>query len=485
GNTAFTNPANAYDGNAATFANAAVVADTIDTADVLWKTWTSPTFTYENLTLRITSQVLLSNNSFPDMSATLEYSTDSGSTFKTVYQIFTARVQQTDEIVLQAGMDLSKLRVRATIANLSVDGGPADILTLRVYEIDTLGTLDTVGTLALVNKQADVCVVSPADAQETAVRLYRRGGTLPNNWNRVGHFPTSTLVQGGCSAGSLEIVDNIADVDLGSTIELDNDVPITSVETTAQPLPLIWGPFDERVLGCGDPNRPESVYFSKRGDAGAWPPQNHIEVSSPGDPMQNGVVYNARTFVFSRERMYELVPNIQTGVTFTPFPTPCGRGIIAPFGLTVSDAIYFVAKDGVFMTTGGPERSLVDNDIQPLFPTQSGPGRDVNGYEAIDFTSLDDIELEWHNDELYFTYKGATSGNRQTLIYDLIRRRWRAATWTPEIVTAHSEVSTVSSLLVGSSTGILYNASGNDDSGTAITASLRTGSHDQGQPLNT
>jgi len=137
------------------------------------------------------------------------------------------------------------------------------------------------------------------------------------------------------------------------------------------------------------------------------------------------------------------------------------------------------------MTTGGPEQSLVDNDIQPLFPTQSGPGRDVNGYEAIDFTSLDDIELKWHNDELYFTYKGATTGTRQTLIYDLIRRRWRAATWTPEIVTAHSEVSTVSSLLVGSSTGILYTANGNDDNGTAIAASLRTGSHDQGQPLNT
>ena len=485
GNTAFTNPANAYDGNAATFAFAQVVADTIETADVLWTTWGAATLTYDNLTLRLDSEVLLGNLPFPDMSARLEYSTDGGSTFRTVYLVTTARARQTDEITLQANMDLSKLRVRATVANTAVAGGVTDTMTLRVHEIDTLGTIDSAGTLALVNKQADVCVESPTDAQETAIRLYRRGGTLPNNWNRVGHFPTSTLVQGGCGAGFLEIVDNIADVDLGSTIELDNDVPITSVETTGQPLPLIWGPFDERVLGCGDPNRPESVYFSKRGDAGAWPPQNHIEVSSPGDPMQNGVVYNTRTFAFSRERMYELVPNIVSGVTFQPFPTPCGRGLIAPFGLAVSDAIYFVAKDGVFMTTGGPEQSLVDNDIQPLFPTQSGPGRDVNGYEAIDFTALDDIELEWHNDELYFTYKGATSGDRQTLIYDLIRRRWRAATWTPEIVTAHSEVSTVSSLLLGSSTGILYSASGNDDNGTAITASLRTGSHDQGQPLNT
>ncbi|KKL18638.1 hypothetical protein LCGC14_2473510, partial [marine sediment metagenome] len=222
GNTAFTNPANAYDANAATFAFAQVVADTIDTADVLWTTWGAATITYNNLTLRLDSQVLLGNLPFPDMSATLEYSTDSGLTFKTVYSVVTARARQTDEIILQPNMDLSKLRVRATVANISVDGGVTDTMTLRVHEIDTLGTIDTAGTLALVNKQADVCVESPTDAQETAIRLYRRGGTLPNNWNRVGHFPTSTLVQGGCGAGFLEIVDNIADVDLGSTLELDN-----------------------------------------------------------------------------------------------------------------------------------------------------------------------------------------------------------------------------------------------------------------------
>ena len=39
-----------------------------------------------------------------------------------------------------------------------------------------------------------------------------------------------------------------------------------------QPLSFIWGPvgLDARVLGCGDPARPESVYFSKPGNADAW-----------------------------------------------------------------------------------------------------------------------------------------------------------------------------------------------------------------------
>ncbi|KKK74754.1 hypothetical protein LCGC14_2880590, partial [marine sediment metagenome] len=142
------------------------------------------------------------------------------------------------------------------------------------------------------------------------------------------------------------LVDNVADTDLGSTLELDNDVPVSSVEVLERPLPRVWGPFDERVLACGDPDRPESVYFSKRGQADQWPPQNHIETGDPGEAMVNGLVYNTRSFAFSKERLFELVPNIVSGVTFKPFPTPCGRGLIAPFGLVVSDAIYFVAKDG-------------------------------------------------------------------------------------------------------------------------------------------
>lgn len=486
GDSSFASPGNAFDDNTGTSSDGNRTADPAGTTSCLWRTWAAPALTYGTLQLKIDSEIVVNSGSVGTILVFVEYSIDGGSSWKTVYVAAnSARSRRTDVVNLAASMDVvNDLQVRARMLGTVKSGSDLDI-DLKVYEIFTLGDDGTTATLALVSKRADVCVSPPTDTQQTAIRLYRRGGSLPNTWNRVGTFPVSTLVIGGCGAGLLEIEDNIADTNLGSSIELDNDEPVSSVATSNQPLPRIWGQSDERVLGCGDPNRPESVYFSKRGNADAWPPQNHVEVSTPGDPMQNGVVYNNRTFAFSHERMFELVPNIQAGVTFTPFPTPCGRGLIAPFGLAVSRAIYFVAKDGVFMTTGGPEQSLVDNDIQPLFPTQSGPGRDVGGYEAIDFTELDSITLEWHNDELYFTYKGVTSGDRQTLIYDLIRRRWRAATWSPEIVTVYSEGATVSSLLAGGATGLYYNANGNDDQGTAITASLRTGSHDQGQPLNT
>ena len=484
GGNAYSNPDNAHDDDPDTFADG--VADTAShpqTASIRWKTWGAATATYSSLVLKIDSEVLLTGTT-GGVTCLLEYSTDGGSSWNTIYFVGVARARTTDEVSLSAGTDLSQLRVRARVATFSTGD---QVMTHQVREIFTFGIFDTAAaTLLLLSggKVADVCVVAPTDAQETAIRLYRRGGSRPSNHFFVGEFPTSTLVQGSCSAGSLLIEDDIPDSGLGDSVELDNDQPVNSVEVANVSLSRIWGPFDERVLGCGDPNRPESVYFSKRGNADAWPPQNHIEVGPPGNPIQNGVVYNTRTFAFSTERIYELVANITGGTTLISFQTPSGRGAISPWGITVAESIYFVSKDGVYRTKGGPEESIVRDSIQPLFPTQEGPGRDVNGLEAVDMTLTDDIRLKYHNGELWFTYKGATSGDRQTLIYDITRQRWRAATYNPEAVTFFSEESTTSSLLVGGTDGILYSTGGARDDATNITSSFRTGSHDQGIPLN-
>jgi len=125
--------------------------------------------------------------------------------------------------------------------------------------------------------------------------------------------------------------------------------------------------------------------------------------------------------------------------------------------------MYFVAKDGIYMSTGGQEQSIVENDIKPIFPTYDGPGQDVEGYEAVDMTKMDNIKLEWHNDELWFLYTGLTTGIRQTLIYDTLKKRWRAAHYTCALSTVYSEPATVSSLLLGTTAGGLYLSLGEFD----------------------
>lgn len=264
------------------------------------------------------------------------------------------------------------------------------------------------------------------------------------------------------------LTDNVDDTTLSTSpiMELDNDAPVTSVSVIGQPLSQVWGPvgLEARMLGCGDPGRPEAVYFSKPGNADAWPPQNWISVSDPGSAMIAGCVFNTQNYAFSRERCYQLIEGYVPGITFTPFQTPSAHGLFCPTGLTVGPQMFFVAKDGIYASSGGVETSLVENDIKPLFPTYDKPeGEDVNGYEAVDMTLPDNIHLQYHNDELYFAYTGATTATRQMLVYDLLKKRWRAVHYAAGASAIYSEPNTTSTLLVGSDGGGLYSAAGTVD----------------------
>ena len=286
--------------------------------------------------------------------------------------------------VIPSSVSLVNIIVKASnkvITTVGISGGEADVTSvLNLSGISlAIGIESAVVATPLVNQSANVCVTPSPYPQHTFINLYRRGGSLPDAWRLVGQFQVSTLVQGSCGVGTLLINDNVSDTTLSGSVimELDNDQPVTSVNTLNQPLKFIWGPVgtDARVLGCGDPSRPECVYFSKPGNADAWPPQNFIEVSNPGTAIIAGCVYNTRTFAFSRETIFELVEGLGTGTTYTPFRTPSARGLFSPWGLCVGPAMYFISKDGIYESTGGQEQSLVENDIKPLFPTYDSPAR--------------------------------------------------------------------------------------------------------------
>lgn len=427
-------------------------------------------------------------------------------------------------IQLPVGQDPTRIQVRAAVFSVGNTTVPQNVTARRIRDIGgnfNLASLLTGGggnativmqinslaiqafpagsavtTLALVNQQALVCVTGPSDPQVDAIRLYRRGGSVTASWAFVGQFTVASLAIGACGASvanALQITDNIPDASLGDFVNFGNDPPVNSVYTIQRPLPYVWGPgFNpSRLFGCGDPDRPDAVYFSNPGNADQWGVGQWVDVSSPSDPMQNGCVFNTRVFAFSKERMFELAPLLLGGTTVTPFQTPCSRGLASPWGLcATARMIYFVAKDGVYVTTGGEETSLVENDIKPLFPTLDNPlGRSVEGYDPVDLERIEDIRLRMHNDELYFIYRGRLNGQLQMLVYDQNKKRWRAASYPVSVTTVYSEEGTQSSLLLGDSTGALYSTqSGTGDvlqaSTPDIAVTIRTGAYDQGMPLN-
>lgn len=514
GGSGWTDPANAYDGSSSTYAYGTVTAATEATQSCQWRTVAASGGTPETLNLAVDAEVVVSGST-GTVFATIYYSLDNGLTWKTIIDTSSNLTREVFYNTIPASTPFAEIMVRAVVKSVGVTvengndlprwviqdrimdiGGDLiinDLYTgvagdmsveLRVYDIrvENLLASGSASLLSLTNQQGVVCVDSPDDTQVTHIGLYRRGGSI-TTFRKVGEFPISELGAGACGAGYLSITDNIADSALGDLLEDDNDEPIYSVETKARPLPLLWGPFDERLLGCGDPDRPESVYFCKRGNADAWPSENWVAVSPPGTKIMNGCVYNNRTFAFSGERLFELVPNIVQGITFSPYPTPCARGLISPWGMCVADAIYFVAKDGVYRTTGGQEEPI-DADIKPLFPTRDADGEDVNGYEAIDMTQAQRIRLVPNNGEIWMFYVG-TSGGRECLIYDTTNKRWRAADWTPDIAVVYSEEGTVSNVLAGSTDGKLYEtASGVVDNAQDIAVNFRTPAFSQNAPQN-
>jgi hypothetical protein len=482
---AYVNPSNVFDGNSATFASGLATADI---AICRWTGWGAATGPYAALKLLIDNDIAAPTASVS--TAWLGYSTDGGNTWKTIYSVTGANLTRTrriDTIVLPASTNLALLQVRASIQTSS---GTTSLH--RIYEVSSVGTLvsGTVILLSLANQSANVCVTPPTDPQETALRLYRRGGTLTNNYFQVGQYPVASLVQGGCGVGTLQINDNVPDsvVQTNPIMPLDNFQPIQSVQAQNFPLPVVFGPYDTRVLGCGDPARPESVYFSIRGNADIWPAENWVVVGNPGELIMNGIVYSLRCFAFSRERMFILLPNIIAGVTFTPSETSCRRGLRGRWGLCAGEqGVYFVSKDGVYRTQGGPEQSVIDDSIRPLFPVREGTvGKPTNGYDAVDMSNENALRLVFHNSEIWFFYMGLTTQEIQLLIYDERRSRWRGADYPDFETIAYSEPSTTSSLLLGAADGDLYQISGavDGENNIPIPVNFRTGAFDQGRPLN-
>jgi len=344
--------------------------------------------------------------------------------------------------------------------------------------------------LSLTNEQANVPIVASSDTQVTHIRIYRRGGTLNDNWRFVTEVAN---VSGG-------VIDNATDSSIASAriLELDNDVPVTTVNwldgTTltdffAVPLPYLWGPVDETLFGTGDVNRPDTVYYSKKGRPESWPAANIIPIDAPQLKVVNGFAYDSKSFVFTRKGLYGLIPNLIEGVTWTPVLTPCGHGIVGPFAFCVGERIWFCAEDGVYETTGS-EAVRVSEDIRPLFPHHASEGSDILGpsgevlYRAISFgTGTGDVKtirMAYHNKEVYLLYRDL-SGNQQALVYATDTKAWRSMSANTATF-AYSDETPQSNLILGLLDSSVVRIERGSLNGAPVIARAETGGHDQGFP---
>ncbi len=304
-------------------------------------------------------------------------------------------------------------------------------------------------------------------------------------------------------ATGVHLVENLPAGMSGGTFPFE----ITSPEMWKQPLPCLWGPYGGGetgifVFGCGDALNSGNLYWTKGNHPESHPAKNTLTVTSGSETMMNGCIYGGEPFAFSTNRLFRVFPTLGQITDFIAIEVPNSKGLFARWGLAVTPhGIAFIAKDGVYLTAGGPPVSLTDEDLYPLFPHE-GTGANLSAFPVIDgltgtsfsppdFTKPDNMRLAYGDGFLQFTYIDQ-SGTYRTLVYDFSSKGWISRdTFTQHPVACYFfEVSqdsavparTFSQFLMGTTDGFVTNFAGGTDFGFAIAGHIRTGSYDKQDP---
>jgi len=204
-----------------------------------------------------------------------------------------------------------------------------------------------------------------------------------------------------------------------------------------QTLPYLWGPDAQGFFfGCGDPLRPGTLSYSKGYTPDAVPTSHNTDLCPPSEPLLGGRTIRGISLAASSFRWWAMY--FQPGGTplFSPVEVPVGKRLVSPFGMDSDGlAIYFWSGDGIYMTDGGPAKSLTDKDLYNLFPHGGTSGitvvREVNdngtlrqvAFYAPDYAHSAQFRIAVRDGILYADYPDC-NGVPRTLICELEHVAW-------------------------------------------------------------
>lgn len=174
------------------------------------------------------------------------------------------------------------------------------------------------------------------------------------------------------------------------------------------------------AAGSNGPNaatvNPSHVYFSNPGDPETWLANNYVQLTpGDGEKIVGAVAWRELVFVFKETRFFVFYGNSvdsDGNPIFNYRPVEGGVGLASRFGIaTTPGGVYFVGKDGLYVTTGSSAERVSDQ-VEPLW---SGAASDyftagtISDLPSTALTSLDSV--------IYMAY--ATGGPLQrVLVYD-------------------------------------------------------------------
>lgn len=327
--------------------------------------------------------------------------------------------------------------------------------------------------------------------------LWTSGDAVSANW-AIG---TALIVNGQVTSIYAPPVGNLVQVadsmpsGTGLTVEISEPV------LSGQPLPYIWGPFQESLFGCGNVLDAGSVYWTNRADPDSAPDVNRVECCSPSEAMVHGCVYDGRSYAFSDKQMFAIIPSftsrnsLTTSAEYNVVPVPNSRGLWAPYALAVGPRIWYLAADGIYETDGGT-LVKISTDLDPIFPIGDRQAYAVNGLYPVAMSvagggsQIPYLRLSYHNGELFFDYRDCHD-DAQTLCYDIKDKAWYhyvyfEGTEGPIKVNFHvseqgfEDNDALANLVVGTNKGFMYTSNGNGSGVETINCVIRTPALDVG-----
>ena len=219
----------------------------------------------------------------------------------------------------------------------------------------------------------------------------------------------------------------------GAQTNVNWEIPEPIIQ--GQPFPCFWGPLSETFFGCGDPVNPQRLYWTNPGDADTTQQNNWIDITTPSEPLINGVVYNGRSYAWSSERFFQIIPEKQdeTGqvTSWTYVEIPNGKGLWSRWAFTnpqstPGETLYFLSKDGIYATDGGSPMDATAEDMRPLFPHEGHLGEGVNLVSA-PFMIPDantEFRLSYYDNQLYFDYPDANISIPKSYVFIDFLNSW-------------------------------------------------------------
>jgi hypothetical protein len=211
------------------------------------------------------------------------------------------------------------------------------------------------------------------------------------------------------------------------------------------PLRHLWGPWGlgqtggSYIFGCGHPLAPGSLFWTNGNDPDSTDTYNSLDVTDPSEPLMNGCVYAGNTYVWSTERMFQILPSLTIPGQFVVQEMPGARGIWMEYSLEVQTtgfadiSVSWRGKDGIYdFSVQGGLRSLSTDQMYPLFPHDNLPGIPLanlfpflpNNVEPVGAPSDNNPPLQrltWFDGYLFYDYLTVLIGpgaTNNTLVWD-------------------------------------------------------------------